>query len=242
MNIIEHIFDHPFLMRIFDKLLTDQEKLNLICNKFIYERRTKLRFHNPVSITRRCWIKWYYNCLTHVIMTEMFKLPKHVTHLKLYIDEDEVEFDEIQYGEIPSTITHLHLGGSGFSEFSIPNSITHFYTSDSQVISYIDSSSRITHLEIEDYEDEILENLKNNDSIEFLITDGIYGESLEDLLLKSVKHLTIKSKLEKEDDKKIPSFVTNLSIRNHKKFKFPSTIKVTEFNSKNKLSVAGFPY
>ena len=103
MSIIEEIFEYPFLMRIFNKLLTDIEKIRLICNKFIYNNKYKLRFNEQYYVNSLHKNDWYFNCLTNVRIYSNFELPINTTHL-FYDHKDPINF------MLPNTITHLTFG------------------------------------------------------------------------------------------------------------------------------------
>lgn len=80
MSIVEAIFEYPFLMKMFNEILFwDIQKLNLICNKFILERRNKLRFNEQWVCLKEDQNKWYYNCLTNIrVYRDNFKFPESI--------------------------------------------------------------------------------------------------------------------------------------------------------------------
>ena len=104
---IQNIFEYPFLMRIFNKLLTDKEKLNLIVNKFIYDNKHRLKFNEQHYIHSMNGNEWYFNCLTNIKIDHLFNMviPSSVTHLTF-----GENFDTSIENCIPDSVTYLTLG------------------------------------------------------------------------------------------------------------------------------------
>lgn len=114
MSIIESIFYYPFLMRIFDKLLTDKEKLKLIVNKNIYNNRCKLRFHEELDIYSSPNNNyWCFNCLTNINIHQLAILPKFIKRLSF---NDYSNWTKSIYKYIPDTVIDLYFG----NKFNLP--------------------------------------------------------------------------------------------------------------------------
>lgn len=127
MSIINKIFKYPFLIRILNELLSDQDKLNLFyCgNIFNSKNKTMLKFYNQYKIKKRDQKCWWYNCLTNVEIDEIelfLPLPIFVTRLTF-----GPHFNQNVRSCIPDTVTHLTFGLSFNKDikYSIPNSVTH---------------------------------------------------------------------------------------------------------------------
>lgn len=91
MWIFEFIFEYPFFLKKFNRILTDKEKLKLISiSKLFYQNRTKFIFHDFYICKSQDQNKWYYNCLTKVYLEEKVTLPILVTHIHFdyYFDDD----------------------------------------------------------------------------------------------------------------------------------------------------------
>lgn len=242
MSIIEHIFEYPFLMNIFDKLLTDKEKLKLICNKFIYNNRLKLRFHTPTICKGRSYKNWYYNCLTHVITKDIFKFPDHVTHLKLIQHKHKIHLSSIKEGDIPKTVTHLHCSEYFNKKIVIPNNVSHIYFEENESVEFINSSITVTNLEILDLERDECGELGIPKCVENL-TFSYRVKYLGNVIKNSIKKITFKGKFYQSLIEEIPLTVTHLMVNNPTNFKFPDYLKVTKCDPKeSEISIAGFEY
>lgn len=123
---IENIFSYPFLVRIFDKLLSDNDKLNLFTvSKYLFKNRTKFKFYEFYSCNKKDSNKWYYDCLINIKIKEVFKFPKNLTHLSFDYSFNEPIDDLIKYS--PDTLTHLIFGHDFNQKIDnlIPNSIVY---------------------------------------------------------------------------------------------------------------------
>lgn len=156
MSIIEKIFEYPFLVRIFDKLLTDKEKIILISiNKYFNNIKIKFTFRKRKRIIKKDKNKWFYNCLTKITINENFEYFEFPTQIKKL----NVEFNSNQNIQncIPNSVTHL-VFGFDFNQTvknSIPNSVTHliFVCNFDKNLECLPSS--ITHLSIKYYNEKI---------------------------------------------------------------------------------------
>ena len=139
---LQEIFQYPFLMRIFNSLLNNDDKMNLICNKYIHNNKYKLLFFDNIYCYPFHRTKWFYNRLTNIKVFEMFEFPTSITNLnfdsfvrnfdKKYIPDTVTHlkfgrYDENMQSCIPTTVTHLTFSGfiSKITESCIPNSVTH---------------------------------------------------------------------------------------------------------------------
>lgn len=78
------IVEYSFLIRIFNNLLSDIDKINVIkCSKFLYDNKHKMRFNNIYKCYKKNTKLWYYNCLTKIKVLTLFKYPENVTHVYL---------------------------------------------------------------------------------------------------------------------------------------------------------------
>ena len=227
MSILEQIFEYPFLINILNNLLTDKDKLSLICNKFIYNNRLKFRFHNPTFCHKRSWKIWNYDLLTHVIVDDIFKFPKNVSHLKIMDQEFGIE---LEYGDIPNSVTHLHFYTNTefiLRENIIPNSVTHLFVDESYLLENIPKS--VTHLQIEEFSGDF----KIPQSITHLIINCLYfaqiieipdnvthlefgdqfDDNLENTIPNSAIHLTFGINFKSSFKNCIPNSVTHLTFK-----------------------------
>ena len=50
MSILEEIFEYPFLIKIFNKILTDEDKINIISiNKYLNNKKCKLLYYYNIK-------------------------------------------------------------------------------------------------------------------------------------------------------------------------------------------------
>ena len=271
MSILEEIFDYPFLIKIFDKLLTDKEKINMISiNKYLNNKKYKLKFYNNKKCYPNDQKYWYFDCLTKIEIGISFRLPKFVKYLKI---NETNKF--IKIGNFPETVTHYHFdnGSTNFvSAISIPHSCKHLYIKN--LSCQHDLSKNVTHLEIDSYDDSIfhvpksITHLKINCKIRFIESktlthlelkfdyntilntpnlkcvtfESLYNLKFIDSLPSSVKYLKFKSIF--------PSLLNLLNLSNIERIKFnaycetnfPPHIKISYYNKINDLSIAGFKY
>ena len=120
---IPNFFEYPFLIRIFDKLLSDQDKINIISvSKFLNKNKTKFKFYNKYICKYEDSNEWYFESLTNIIVDKIFEFPKSITKLTFdYFFNDYVR-------NIPNTVTHLKFGdhfNQILNEGDIPYSVTH---------------------------------------------------------------------------------------------------------------------
>lgn len=120
---LNDIFEYPFLIRIFNNLFIDQDKIKIISlNKFLNSKRTKFTYNNLLKIREEFQTLWFYDCLTNVGVDNVFKFPNSITHLTFGFF-----FDKPIENKIPNTVTHLTFGKyfDQCIENNIPNSVTH---------------------------------------------------------------------------------------------------------------------
>ena len=150
MSIIEGIFEYSFLFRIFDKLLKDKEKLNLICNKFIYYNKSKLRFNERHYFCEINKNKWYSNCLTNIIVKKLFKFPVNVTSVTFH-DSFNESIENLRF--LNKNITHLNFGRKFNQRVDnyIPNSVVHLQFGNYFCKSVCEIPNSVKHLKFENY-------------------------------------------------------------------------------------------
>ena len=137
---LQNIFEYPFLVRIFNLLLNNEDKMNLIiCNKYINNNKHKLLFFDNIHCYPYHRTKWYYNRLINITVFEIFEFPKLITNLKFdgfiknfnknCIPNSVIHltfgtYVEDMQGCIPDSITHLTFSGFQFkiTKTCIPNS------------------------------------------------------------------------------------------------------------------------
>ena len=129
MSIIEKIFEYPFLMRIFNALLTDKEKISLISNKYINNNKFKLKFYRRYRCIKKDKKKWHYNCLTNIIVRTLFRFPVNVNHVTF---DDSFTNTIKNISKLNKNITYLTFGNffNKPVENFIPNSVTHLKFGD----------------------------------------------------------------------------------------------------------------
>ena len=146
---LQEIFGYPFLIRIFNKLLDDKSKLNLISiNKNINQKRTKFTFDKLIVCDEKYQNCWFYDYLTNVIIkNKKVKLPNSVTHLTFrYYFNQNIE------GCIPNSVTNLTFGYYFNQNIQncIPSSVTHLtlgWNFNQNIQNCIPSSAKaVTHL------------------------------------------------------------------------------------------------
>ena len=162
MNLIKELFDYPFLFKILDKILNDNDKFYLFCcSKYFYEKRFKFEFSEPITSVK---IKYDEDDINPI------KITPFTTHLKLNF-YGKVELPKIPHGPkilifnhqfdnsvkfiIPDSVTQI-IFGHNFNqsiENSIPPFVTHLtfdFNFDQNIIGNIPTS--VTHLKIENTE------------------------------------------------------------------------------------------
>lgn len=103
---IESIFEYPFLTRIFNKILDDKTKLNLIsCSKYLFQFRNKWKFNDFYYCCPEDMNEWFYDSLTNVRVGEIFEFPVCLNSLAF----SHIIF-ELDEKSIPNHITHLIFG------------------------------------------------------------------------------------------------------------------------------------
>ena len=120
---LQQIFEYPFLMRIFNKILDDKTKIILttLCSS-IKNQRHKLIFNKRYKVTKKDKKKWYYNCLTNIIVKRCFKFPENATIVRFYDSFNKPINDLIKFNH---NIIDLNFGFSFNKSIQkcIPNSI-----------------------------------------------------------------------------------------------------------------------
>ena len=210
MSIIEQIFEYPFLTKIFNNLLNNNDKLNLICNKHILSQRHKLKFNEMYYCTYSDKNKWYFNCLTNILISEIFEIPTSVTNL---------QFDScfrwrypgiVQYW-IPKSITNLHLGWNLRIQMEI-----HCYNEEKERFYYESCIPYgITHLHTGNFNQRIynFETIIPN-SVKFLTFGQFFDQEVDDLIINNVTHLTFGRNFNQKINNllKRSSSITNLKL------------------------------
>lgn len=147
MSIIEKIFEYPFLMRIFDKLLSDKEKIILISNKYINNNKYKLKFYGRYCCVKKDKKKWHFNCLTNIIVRTLFRFPINASRVTF---DDSFDNTIKNISKLNKNITHLTFGKlfNQPVENFIPNSVTHLKFGDhfNKPLNFIPNS--VTHLKL----------------------------------------------------------------------------------------------
>ena len=223
MNVIEEMFDYPFLLRIFNKILTTRQKLNLICNKRILKNRTKFLFHDEI-VTFQKENEWYFDCLTNPILKLGFKnikLPKSPTHLTIQY----YNYYKIKNINIPNTVVYLRIGSfcsyknifdSTFEE-QIPKFIKRIEFSETLLNLKI--PNWITHLKFGDsFNEKIAKNAIPN-SVKYLEFGRNFNQSISGRIpnsAKAVTHLIFGESFSQNSENlknSIPNSVTHLTFK-----------------------------
>lgn len=197
-------------MRIFNNLLTDKEKVNLIVNKYIYFHKYKLRFNEQRYVNSSNKNNWYFNCLTNVKIFINFELPINTTHL-YYDHRGPIDF------VLPNTITHLNFGylfNHNIQKYH-PLEELGKYKYHNFVNSYIPDS--VIYLEFGKCFNKSIYGCIPN-SVKYLKIDSFYFEFAINDLPESIISLHIRSsKCQIYDSLKLPKSLQNLVV--HVKFK-----------------------
>ena len=109
---LQEIFEYPFLIRIFNSLLFDKEKINLIySSRFIYQRKHKFTFEDEYFCEESYKNSSFFNCLTNIKVKEIFEFPKSVTHLKFDdYSNDPFHMSSGKFVVLSNTIINLTFG------------------------------------------------------------------------------------------------------------------------------------
>ena len=206
---LEEIFEYPFLIKIFDSLLTDKEKINLFyVSKFIHEKKHKFTFEEEYFCDKKYKNKWFFNCLRNIKVKRIFEFPKFITKLKF---DDHFDYD---FGKIPSTITHLTFGHYFNRQFydCIPNSVTHLtfgYCFNKRVNNLLPNS--ITHLTFGNNFNQPIHN-SIPDSVTHLKFGDDFDQFIQNHIPKNVKCLMFGRKFDCPIVNSIPNSVTHLKF------------------------------
>ena len=193
MSILQQIFEYPFLIKIFDKLLTDKEKINVISvNKYINQNKRKLKFYNKKRCIPSQWKYWYFDCLVKIEIYILFRLPESLKYLKIHIIDEAI--DE---GDIPKSVTHFHIENTKrfYSNIIIPNHISHLYF---KYLSCNDNlGDYVTHLEIGDFNyfefcvPKSIIYLKISSEIRIINSQSLIHLEFGDKILKPLSYFTL---------------------------------------------------
>ena len=179
---LQELFTYPFLIRILNKILNDNDKIKIIeLNKILNDKRTKFTYDKEIFInitfknSQNYWTtlkdysseitgihhidSWYYDCLTNIVAGDVFDFPKSITHLKFFD-----YFDQPILNCIPNSVINLSFGDefNQSIEDCIPNSVKYlkFGVNFTQsILNCIPNS--VTHLTITKFTSEEIENLSN---------------------------------------------------------------------------------
>ena len=222
---LEEIFEYPFLIKIFNSLLTDKEKINIISvNKYINQNKYKLKFYEQKHCRPSDWKRWYFDCLTKIEISVLFKLPQLITHLKI----NEI-IEIVEKEDIPESVTHYHVKNKGkfkISEIFIPRFCTHLYIKNFSCQHHL--TKNVTHLEINHYDDS-----------EFHVPKSVTHLKINCKILciksKTLTHLEFRTRAEQINKNLIlntPNLkcVTFITFYNFKIFdNFPPSVKYLKF-------------
>ena len=210
---LEELFTYPFLIKIFNKILNDNDKILIISlNKFFNYKRIKFTYDKQINVRlyndeqfyklsfdkqidtfwlRNRFIKneWFYDRLTNVLVDELYPLSSSVTRLTFGFS-----FNQKITNYIPNSITHLTFGFC-FNEtikYCIPNSVIYltFGYKFNQFINY---------------------SIPN--SVEYLEFGFDFDQKIQNCIPNSVKCLIFNNLISEENIKWIPKFVDKLIIR-----------------------------
>ena len=207
---LRKIFKYSFLLRIFNILFTDKEKIILITlNKILNNQKLKLRFNEPYIFNKHIRKLWYANCLTNIV-TSSLKIPDSVTKIKF-----EKNFNRNIDIEIPNRITHINFGGKFNKNIKnkIPNSVTNLILSCSfnqKIEGCIPNS--VTHLT---FGSRFNQSLKNNipNSVIRLIFEMVSYDNTnfkQEYIPNSVRNLYFYHTF--PNNFEIPDFITTLFL------------------------------
>ena len=191
INMLPNIVDYPFLIRIFNKIFTDQDKIKIISlNKYLNNKKTKFTYDKQIKIDEYFKNLWYYDRLTNISVDEGFKFPRFVTHLTIrpWLDGTFTFYE----GCIPNSITHLKFD----EDFNQP------------VFNYIPNS--VTHLMFMfGFNQDIKKSIPN--SVTNLTFIGHFNQNIEGCIPSSVTHLTLSCHFDQPLNN-IPNSVTHLKL------------------------------
>lgn len=130
-SILSQIYEYPFLINIFNKLLSTNDLINVIsCSTFLYSQKHKLRFHELIECYPKYKNKWYFNCLTNIRVFEIFKFPIFVSKIIFHYIKITLRYttkNRFKKGEIPNTVVKLRLDEFLPPKNCIPNSVKRLY-------------------------------------------------------------------------------------------------------------------
>lgn len=213
MSIFESIFEYPFLTKIFNFYLDDEDKLNFIsCSKMLNSQKTKLRFNEERDCYAEDQDKWYFNCLTHIKISEIFEFPTSTKYFSIYFStytwklsfipdfithlEFDDEFDKSIENLIPSSVTHLIFG----KEFNkpiknhLPVNLTHLTFGDKFGQSIENAIPKsVIYLKFGSFFDKPIASAENNlpENLQHLEFGCDFGQQIKNNIPKSVKYLNL---------------------------------------------------
>ena len=190
---IQYIFEYPFLTRIFNEILDDRSKINLIsCSKIINQYKFKLRFNDRYICLPQYQDKWFFNCLTNISVGDNFKFPENVTRLHywhigpfptfisdkiiylefgVYLNSAIAEFKDSKFVKsyIPNSVKHLTLGYYFNQEIiGLPNSIETLILYTNKCCEIVELPKSLTYLKIRSkFAERIRDFRSENTKIEF---------------------------------------------------------------------------
>ena len=242
---LQELFEYPFLIRILNKIFTDNDKIKIIeLNKILNDKRTKFTYDKQITLKDNDQYKWYYDCLKNVYISEdlpRFPLPKSTKRLifDIYYNQNVENyipnsvkcinfgwnFNQSLENCIPKSVKYLRLG-PGFHqslEHCIPH-IKHLYLNSKNKL-----SNSLTHLTFGDYYDELF-----NQEIPLSVTHLTFGYHFNHYvndIPNSVTHLTFGWKFDQPINN-IPNSVIYLEFGfafNQDVNNIPNSIKYLKF-------------
>ena len=216
---LEELFTYPFMIKILNKILNDNDKILIISlNKFFNDKRLKFIYNKQVNIRlynddqfyklsdkeqlkilksknfkskRIEFLKheWFYNCLTNVLVDYLYKLPYSITRLTFGFN-----FNQSIENIIPDSVIWLTFGFcfNQSIQRSVPNSVK-----------YLEFGYH--------FNQPIFGSIPN--SVKYLTFGCEFDLCIENCLPNSVTHLKFNNISSYENLKYIPDSVNHLVIR-----------------------------
>lgn len=256
---LKNLFEYPFLIRIFNTLLTDKSKINIISvNKFL--NKIKFTFSNKYLINLRDEVKWFYYLLINIEIKENFydfsvNLNKEIISLSRFTNLKTItirfNFFNNKMNYIPYSVTKLIFNyqfNFNIIKNSIPSHINELIFSNNfnQPLSPKSIPKSVTHLTFGYFFNRSV-NDRIPKSITHLTFGGCFNKEIRESFLKTkITHLTFGRDFNLPVKNYIPDTVTHLifgrnfnkSIRN-----LPRSIEYLTINScfKNRIKKENFP-
>lgn len=224
MSIIEKIFEYPFLVRIFNNLLKNEDKLNLAVNRSMLQNSHKIQFYDYFEVNSEDESKWYYDSLRKIIIKDFVNsLPKYVT--KVQCDN----LNSIKDKNIPQSVKRFTISKLTFKNEFVPRSlnnvlflihgstqisqhITHLiFRRSSIIINFPELPNSLIYLRFNNYSNQDMLN-KIPESVKYLRFGYAFNQNIYNCIPKNVKILKFGRNFNHQIENCIPRSVRKLKF------------------------------